>query len=153
MRRFLPLLLPCVGLLLLAESAQAQPPYAPYNPYAPPAFSPYLNLLRRGANPAINYYGLVRPELEWRGRMGQMQSEINTIAPYAVGADGAAGLPFTGHPTQFLNSTHYFPGSRLSSFAAARRGPGLQQQPARGGQQQQQQPQQQQQRTTGAPRR
>ena len=44
-------------------TAQALRPFAPgYG--GNPAISPYLNLLQRG-NPAVNYYGLVRPQQQY----------------------------------------------------------------------------------------
>jgi hypothetical protein len=43
-----------------------------------PALSPYINLLRRGADPAVNYYGLVRPIVE---QQSLMQSELNPGIP------------------------------------------------------------------------
>src|SRR5262245_3364243 len=44
-----------------------------------PAFSPYLNLLRPGTNPAINFYGLVRPQQEFRSGINNLQSDIQGV--------------------------------------------------------------------------
>ena len=74
MRRILLTLLVAMGWMGVADCLQAQGP-GPYtrpqtgNPYAQPVFSPYLNLLRRGTNPAVNYYGLVRPEIDFRNSL------------------------------------------------------------------------------------
>jgi hypothetical protein len=65
MVRFKPTLL-ALAAMLAAGVVYAQAPIAPQaptQPYSPPVVSPYLNLLNRG-NPAINYYGLVRPQVQ-----------------------------------------------------------------------------------------
>jgi hypothetical protein len=69
--------------LLTGEAVNAQgPPSRPgLSPRARPTFSPYLNLLRRGNSPAVNYYGQVRPELAFRksiGGLSETQSEQGT---------------------------------------------------------------------------
>src|SRR5262245_58747136 len=69
-----------------AGASAAQPPLGPSGPassYRPglnpsgiPAYSPYLNLLRPG-NPAfMNYYGLVRPELDFRAAVRGLQQQV-----------------------------------------------------------------------------
>jgi hypothetical protein len=103
-------LIACVWLFLPA-SLFAQGP-APYvrpqtNPYAKPVFSPYLNLLRGGASPAVNYYGIVRPEIEFRSGIQSLQQQV-TAQANTIAADEAATLPGTGHSTQFNNLSHYF---------------------------------------------
>jgi len=87
--------------------ANAQPPGAPRGPY-----SPYLNLARPG-NPAINYYGLVRPEQEFRSgiaglrnQVGALNQEVNAMRP------GATAPLQTGHPVAFMNYSHYYSGFR-----------------------------------------
>src|SRR5262245_22987143 len=97
--------------MLLPASLFAQGP-APYvrpqtNPYARPVFSPYLNLLRSGSNPAINDYGIVRPEIEFRSGILSLQQQV-TAQANTIAADEAATLPGTGHTTQFGNLSHYF---------------------------------------------
>lgn len=93
-----------VGLILAsADSARAQPG-APR-----PTFSPYLNLTRPGGTPALNYYGLVRPELQFRqsiqGLQGAVSANQQMIGDLQT---GGTGLPVTGHATQFLNYGGYF---------------------------------------------
>jgi hypothetical protein len=98
-----------LGLLLCAAGlARAQYPYQrPYtNPYGTPAYSPYLNLLRPGSSFANNYYGLVRPEVTTANAILGLRRE--TAANQAAIVDEAGGLPHTGHPIQFMNTTHYF---------------------------------------------
>jgi len=101
-------------LLLTAVEGRAQVLGQP--PPSTPTFSPYLNLLRRG-NPAVNYYGLVRPEQQWRNAVGQLQQNVQGLDT-AVAEGQAAGTLTTGHATQFQNLSHFFPQSRQS-------GPGL----------------------------
>ena len=108
----LPLILSTLGCLLLPALAPAQGP-GPYvrpqtNPYARPVFSPYLNLLNGNTNPAINYYGLVRPEIDFRNSLQQLQQQVNTL-PTTPSAPEVAGIPVTGHTTQFLNYSHFYP--------------------------------------------
>src|SRR5438477_1692275 len=99
------------GLLVLSgERASAQGPSGPQTigPIANPPFSPYLNLLRRG-NPAyLNYYGLVRPELDFRNAFVNLQQQVTANQQGVADLGAATGLLGTGHPTQFLNTSHYF---------------------------------------------
>ena len=96
------------------------------NPHLRPTTSPYLNLLRdNGQNTALNYYRLVRPEMEFRRanveqlrsieRLGrrveeqaeqleQLQSPTSRLGP-------------TGHATSFLNYGGYF--GRATGAASA----------------------------------
>jgi hypothetical protein len=88
------------------------------SPNTRPAFSPYLNLLRRGTPPAINYYGIVRPELELRSDIGQLQTQVGTLQNEVQGGvvdPSGAVIPYTGHPTQFMNYGPYFAGVNAAS--------------------------------------
>lgn len=75
-----------------------------------PAFSPYLNLNRPGTNPAINYFGLVRPQTRALSAMQGMEQQIqsNLSAINALGATNTTGIPDTGHRVSFLNTGGYF---------------------------------------------
>ena len=96
----LAILLAAACLLGTCATARAQPR---------PAFSPYLNLTRQGANPALNYYGLVRPELQFRQSIQNLQGAVSTNQQALGELQGGAGGPAaTGHPTQFLNYGGYF---------------------------------------------
>lgn len=82
-----------------------------------PYVSPYLNLIRPGADPGFNYYTLVQPELQQlnfnqqqRGaiqglgrQLQQQQAEIMT--PYGP----AGGIRPTGRGATFMNYSHYYP--------------------------------------------
>ncbi len=94
-----------------AGVASAQPPPAPAGP-APqrPTFSPYLNLLRANNSTTLNYYGLVRPEQQFRQSIGTLQGAVNANQQ-AIGemqANPAGGPAVTGHPVYFLNTGGYF---------------------------------------------
>ena len=95
-----------LGIVLWSTGlASAQAPGV--RPYARPAFSPYLNLNRFGANPAINYYGLVRPQLKYNADIQQLQQntfELQQREPVVIGSE----MPATGHATGFLNHQRYF---------------------------------------------
>ena len=95
-------------LLLTALEGRAQALGQP--PPSTPPFSPYLNLLRRG-NPAVNYYGLVRPEQQFRQSIGQLQQNVQGLDATVAEGQSASSLT-TGHPTQFQNTSHFFPQSR-----------------------------------------
>jgi hypothetical protein len=80
---------------------------------APPAFSPFLNLNRAGANPAINYFGLVRPQQQTMQQLANLQYQQNMLAGAgatgAVGADQALLQSTTGHPVRYFDYSRYFP--------------------------------------------
>jgi hypothetical protein len=104
--------LPVIVVLLLAGTATRAPAQAIYqrpltNPYGNPVFSPYLNLVRGGTNAAINYYGLVRPEIQTNQALRTLRGDVNANAS-ALSQEQLNALPTTGHQVQFLNTTHYF---------------------------------------------
>jgi hypothetical protein len=94
------------GLGLFASTADAQPRVSPPNR---PAVSPYLNLLRPGNSPGVNYYGLVRPQMEFRNNIQNLQQQVAENQSSIMGLNNAV-LPTTGHATSFLNTGGYFPG-------------------------------------------
>ena len=114
----------CLGAGLLLVSAK--PARAQYfhtyssplsrqmvSPYAnrPAAVTPYVNLI--GRNPVINYFGIVRPELEMRSFQQQQSQAIQTLGRQLQGAEPKApdqwSLPKTGHRSYFMNFSHYYP--------------------------------------------
>jgi hypothetical protein len=101
-------------LLAAAGSASAQTPYqgqSPYqgtfgrpptNPYVQPAVSPYLNLVRPGSPPGLNYYDLVRPQVETQNSLHDLREQVQAAHAYGVGNRENAAAPLTtGHPTYF----------------------------------------------------
>jgi len=74
-----------------------------------PTFSPYINLSRRDVNPAINYYGLVRPQLRYNESIQQLQQATQSLQQQQdVTGAIASERPPTGHATGFLNHNRYF---------------------------------------------
>ena len=112
------------AVLPAAASAQFfQPPGSYVRPYQPsrPTVSPYLNINRGGTSPAINYYGIVRPQMQTQQNLQDMQQQLtaqaavgpgpDTAMPLTTGSLGATPLvSTTGHPVSYFNYSHYFPG-------------------------------------------
>ena len=98
------------GLMCLAvQPARAQTfGRPPGNPLGSPVLSPYLNLAR-GGNPAINYYGIVRPQQELRRDYQQLQQEILANQYALTTAETGAVQLTTGHAARFFNYSHYYP--------------------------------------------
>jgi hypothetical protein len=99
-----------VGLLVVGGgTARAQLPgrVSGLTPYTQPAYSPYLNLFRAGNPVFANYYGLVRPEVEFRTGIRGLQQQAAAEQDLITGQMGAA-LPATGHRTTFMNTGGYF---------------------------------------------
>jgi hypothetical protein len=86
-----------------AQQARAQFGRAPNNP----AISPYINLLRSndfGSTSLLNYYGLVRPELDFGRNLYDLQGAVYGGA----GVGGYPGESVTGYGGYFLNTGGYF---------------------------------------------
>jgi hypothetical protein len=98
-------LLPCLAVIALGLSASAVRAQSPIGA-PPPPYSPYLNLLRPGANPALNYYGLVRPQQDFARSMQAIHGQL--LNTQQAIADQASGDLATGHPTYFMNYGGYF---------------------------------------------
>jgi hypothetical protein len=82
------------------------------SPYANrPTVTPYINLI--GRNPVINYFGIVRPELEMRNIQQQQIQAIQTLGRQLQGTESKSAdqwsLPKTGHRAYFMNFSHYYP--------------------------------------------
>lgn len=83
-----------------------------------PTVSPYLNLLRGGSAP-LNYYNLVRPQVEqYRGfqtqgyEIGQLNREVAEQGKTLNKAlRQEAPVRVTGHPSTFFDYSHYYSGS------------------------------------------
>jgi hypothetical protein len=89
--------------------ATAQLPGRP-GPTISPPISPYLNLLRRGNSPGVNYYGLVRPQQQLYNSVNSLQGQVTDnralISGLAASVDPTRGE--TGHGTSFLDLGGYF---------------------------------------------
>jgi hypothetical protein len=103
MKRFLWFLFSFVLVASLGTgSARAQ------LPSQRPPVSPYLNLLRRGSDPAINYYDLVRTQIDVRSSIVQLQQQVTTNQQTLATQEATASTLVTGHSSRFLNLGGYF---------------------------------------------
>jgi hypothetical protein len=109
-----------------------------YNPYLnQPRLSPYLNIVRGGSNPAINYYLGTLPEVERRAAQAVYGNALIRLERQVTGLEGEeqdnlSQQGATGHPSYFANTGGYFPGgnpNRLSTGATQR--PGQAKRPSR----------------------
>ncbi len=119
-----------IALLLIAmpdlasaqySSSRSSKPFAsvrtPTN--SRPTISPYLNLLRQG-NPALNYYGLVRPEQEFRSANDQFRGQFGDVGQKfdeIEKKDAATNLGVTGHHVRFLSDQNGGSGSVQGTLA------------------------------------
>jgi hypothetical protein len=77
---------------------------------------PILNM-NRGGNPAINYFGIVQPQIDASRNLQQLQQQFQQLdgtSTLTQGAYTAATAPgtsmlTTGHPVAFMNYAAYFP--------------------------------------------
>jgi hypothetical protein len=93
-----------VGLALAAGTAPAQAPVMqrPLPPgYGSPTVSPYINLLNRNNPQFLNYYGIVRPEVQTQNALQGLQQQVGTLEETPALGTGAAVLPTTGHRLAF----------------------------------------------------
>jgi hypothetical protein len=108
--------------VLSTTPAQAQYPGQLYGPpgIPGPAVSPYLSLSRSfngggglgtfGGNPALNYYGFVRPQFAFRNALFGLQNQVTGLGT-AFGQGGFAdpyGFYATGHFAVYNNLSHYY---------------------------------------------
>jgi hypothetical protein len=113
MSRFKPALI-ALTLFVTATAARAQAPVQPpTQPYSPPVISPYLNLLNRGNPAAINYYGIIRPQVQQSQQLQLLQFGLTKTAEEATAAltqptTAPGALPDTGHAVGFMTYPRYF---------------------------------------------
>jgi hypothetical protein len=103
-------LLPLAALMLsaLGWNAFAQGPPGFGNLNQPPV-SPYLNINRLGASPAVNYYNIVQPQLQFASQIAQLNQQTNQIqGAVNQGATGGPESLRTGHMAYFGNYSHYY---------------------------------------------
>ena len=81
----------------------------------PPGYSPYLNLIRPG-NPGVNYYGLVRPQVEFRADLQRLQR--NTTRLQSGLSQLSSSDLSTGHTAGFMYYGGYYPGLGRSGAPA-----------------------------------
>ena len=92
-----------------------------------PVYSPYLNLLRTNNSTLQNYYGLVRPEIQFRNAATTLQNEVllnQQNIGYLEAQNASANAQIvTGHGAYFLNTQGYF--LRGTGGGGGARGAGL----------------------------
>jgi hypothetical protein len=95
-------------------------------PFQRPVLSPYLNLAR-GGNTAINYYGLVRPQIDFTNSISALEQQVQSSQAAGIGGEGESAALVTGHSTRFFNYSHYFfnQGGTTASAAGAVTAPGI----------------------------
>jgi hypothetical protein len=68
-----------------------------------------LNLIRTGSDPGINYYGLVRPQIDFRRDILGLGQQYNNLSGMLASEAQSTGQPLmTGHPIRFQNYLHYY---------------------------------------------
>jgi hypothetical protein len=78
-----------------------------------PPVSPYLNLLNGGGSPAVNYYGIVRPELRFQTQSQQLSQQVRRLEGEVEDIEArrpqrpADTAP--GPQRYFFNYSHYYP--------------------------------------------
>jgi hypothetical protein len=103
-----------VVLFAVASSAMAQPQPG-RGAVRSPSFSPYLNLVTRGNNPTVNYFGIVRPGQQLQNQANQLQQQLSqTNQSIASGLGGISDQLTTGRGATFGNYSHYFYNSPAS---------------------------------------
>jgi hypothetical protein len=112
---------PALGLAFLVSAGplKAQAPPITGNPANRPFVSPYINLLRGGSSAGVNYYGLFRPDIEFRAGIQRKQKQI--VAGQRNYAELTTGLSITGHPTRYMTHWNYFLNNGVGTGAALRR--------------------------------
>jgi hypothetical protein len=99
-----------VGLLLTAGGRLEAQSYSPLNPRNNPQVSPWINLNRPFSDPAINYFGIVRPEFAALRTFQQLQQGESALSSQQQQLAGTVGtvLRPTGHQAGFMTQSRYF---------------------------------------------
>lgn len=96
-------------------SSLAAQPQPGNSPVRSPSFSPYLNLVNRGNNPTVNYFGIVRPGQQLQQQANQLQQQLSqTSQSIASGLGGTNDQLTTGRGATFGYYSHYFYNSPAS---------------------------------------
>ncbi|MCA9037150.1 MAG: hypothetical protein KDA91_18565 [Planctomycetaceae bacterium] len=136
-----------VGLFIVATLTSVLPCMMPetmaqfggdriQRPINTPAFSPYLNLFRSGDNsgPVMNYYGLVKPQLNAMQQEQQLGQNLQALALRQQQLPGLAGTPgmlgysqlgMTGHPVAFQTFSNNSAGGGFGGGIGGGLSPGL----------------------------
>jgi len=103
------------AVLVTSTGVFAQPQIGSYTPpqvNPHPTISPFLNLNRSGVSPGVNYFGIVRPQMENQQAIQQLQ-QFQKQFPTTQGQTGQLPneeMAPTGHVAGgFFNYGHYYP--------------------------------------------
>lgn len=77
-------------------------------PSSGPTVSPYLNLLRAGNSATQNYYGLVRPQQNFRGDITGLQSDLQSVGSGVSNFNRQQETTQTGHRSGFMTHGNNF---------------------------------------------
>lgn len=78
-----------------------------------PTVSPYLNLLQTNNQGIIPYQTLVRPQIDARNAFQRQGAAISQLQQQVFTSPGGGSGPrATGHPTVFMNFSHFYPAKR-----------------------------------------
>jgi hypothetical protein len=99
---------PSLGLLLGSACLLAPQTASAQAPYSRPAVSPYLNLLRGDSPAGINYYGIIRPEVDFRSSIQRLQQQAQATQQAFTEAQTSTVPSPTGHAAGFMNHNTYF---------------------------------------------
>ncbi len=102
-----------LAVLLTAGAASAQPAVPGGVAPVSPAFSPYLNLLRGGGSPALNYFGMVRPQQALNQSLQGLASNVTANAAAVSDLSNSTSLlPATGFVAGYQNHGSFFQNQR-----------------------------------------
>jgi hypothetical protein len=111
-----PYLVSLLAMLALGTGAGAQQQIGSYSPPVVnprPVISPYLNLNHGGGVPAVNYYGIVRPQIENQQAIQHLQQQVQTtqgLMQNQTGTLAGEDMAPTGRAMGgYFNYSHYFP--------------------------------------------
>ncbi len=81
--------------------------------------SPYIRIAgQTGNTAAFSLYRDIRPELEWRNSVQNLQQQLNVTQSAVAAGEQSGKLPGTGHATQFMNLGGYFQGGGAAAQGA-----------------------------------
>ena len=105
------------AIYVLVPNSQAQRPGAPagFGAGAPrPTLSPYLNLANSG-DPAVNYYGLVRPQIAYNRAIQNINADLNYLESSSTNDSPSQ----TGQRSSFMTQGKYFMNNGVALGASA----------------------------------
>ena len=96
---------------LITGTGYAQDRNVPSSQFSRPTVSPYLNLNRFGTSTGLNYYNLVRPQLDYNSSIVQLRQQVGVNREGIAGLEQTTSQPqirATGFVPQFMSFSPYF---------------------------------------------